>query len=329
MIGNPPQDEAALAALGVHLLPVPTPFLVGPVNCVLVEGDPLTLIDTSTRTDESWEGLVAGLREKGYAVSDIERVLLTHHHADHTGNLRRIVDLSGAEVWGHPDLVRQAELSHEHDEPQRRFFLDIMTEFGVPAETADGAMALWAAFKEFTEPVHTDYVYEEGGMAGPYRTYFVPGHSATDTLLVHETQGYTVAGDHLLQIFNPNPLIRRPEPGQPRVRSLVEFRDSLLKSRSLELGRIIPGHGEPFADHRAVADGLLEQLEKRSVKLLNLLPDAGLTPYETAKCLYPDVAVPNLYLALSVAIGQLELLESQGRLRAEHRDGILYFTRSG
>jgi len=325
MIAEPPKSEAELAALGVHLIPVPTPFIVGPVNSILVEGDPLTLIDTATCTDESWVALESGLKEKGYAFSDIERIILTHHHADHTGLLRRVVAQSHAETWGHPELVRQAELSHEHDDAQRLFFMNIMSEFGVPEETADGAMALWAAFKNYTEPITIDHTVDDGGMVGPYRVWFVPGHSATDTLFVHETQGYTVAGDHLLKVFNPNPLIRRPEPGMARAKSLLEFRASLLRSRSLDLGYVIPGHGAPFDDHRAVVDGLLEQLDKRSRRLMNAMSEEGITPYAVAKSLYPDVAVPNLYLALSVAIGQLELLEEEGILQAEHREGILHY----
>ena len=29
----------------IHVLPVPTPFAVGRINCYLVEDDPLTLVD--------------------------------------------------------------------------------------------------------------------------------------------------------------------------------------------------------------------------------------------------------------------------------------------
>lgn len=321
-----PQNPAELADIGVHIIEVPTPFIVGPVNCVLVEGSPLTLFDTGTSTDESWEALEAGIQRLGYEIRDIERVILTHHHADHTGLLRRIVDLSGAVVFGHPQLERQAVLSHEHNEAQRQFFMHIMAEFGVPEETAEGAMQLWAAFKAFTEPVHVDHSIAHDGAVGPYRVHFVPGHSATDTLFVHETEGYTIAGDHLLQIFNPNPLIRRPEPGVVRPQTLIEYQASLRYSRDLDLGYVVPGHGAPFTEHVAVVDGLLEQHDKRNARLKKALRNGPMTPYEAAKYLYPQIAVPNLYLALSVAIGQLELMEATGALQSARHEGILSYS---
>lgn len=308
----------------VHIIDTPTPFIVGPVNSVLIKTEPITLIDTGTLWDEAWDALVARLREHGLEVSDIQRLMLTHHHADHVGLLSRVVEQSGAEVWGHPDLVRQGELTHEHSDIQRQFFTDVMTQFGVDEETAEQSMLLWSVFKQFTSPYSIDHAFEDGGFAGPFRTWFVPGHSATDTLLVDEERGYTIAGDHILEIFNPNPLIRRPEPGEPRPKTLLEFRASLFRSRALELGLCIPGHGAPFDDHRRVIDGILQQHEKRCAKILDWLPASGATPYEVACMLYPDSQMRHLYLALSVAIGQLELLEERGEVEASGSDVLLY-----
>ena len=32
----------------IHRMAIPTPFMVGRVNCYLIEDDPLTLVDTAT-----------------------------------------------------------------------------------------------------------------------------------------------------------------------------------------------------------------------------------------------------------------------------------------
>ena len=59
-----PESEAALAQArdwGIHTIPVPTPFAVGRINCYLIEGDPLTLIDAGPRSEKSWQGLEAGI----------------------------------------------------------------------------------------------------------------------------------------------------------------------------------------------------------------------------------------------------------------------------
>jgi DNA-binding transcriptional ArsR family regulator len=45
-----------------------------------------------------------------------------------------------------------------------------------------------------------------------------------------------------------------------------------------------------------------------------------------SRALYPDLPVQHLYLALSVATGHLEVLEEQGLVTAERRDGVLHYS---
>ena len=71
---------------------------IGSVNIWLLRGDPLTLIDTGPRSDEALAALEAGLRREGLRVENIELVIPTHHHLDHTGLLATIAARSGARV---------------------------------------------------------------------------------------------------------------------------------------------------------------------------------------------------------------------------------------
>ena len=66
------------------LIPLPLPH-IGSVNAWLLRGDPLTLIDTGPCDDEALSALEVGLRAAGHRVEDIELVLITHHHLDHSG----------------------------------------------------------------------------------------------------------------------------------------------------------------------------------------------------------------------------------------------------
>ena len=321
------QDEVAFAARsGVHRIPVSTPFIVGPINCYLLTQGPLTLVDTGTVTEQSWEDLVGGVRRCGYEITDIKRIYLTHHHADHVGQCGRIVEESGAEVWGHPDIIEQDQLSHSHDEAARRFFDDIMAEFGVPEAESREAMILWDMFKTFSEPAVVHHEIHAGEMLGPFAIHFVPGHSSTDTLFVNESEGYSFVGDHILEDFNPNPLLRRTAPGIKREHALIQYRESLRISRELPLGLCLPGHGEIFVDHQKVIDGLLAQHDRKNRRILQMCSPAGLTPYDVAAALYPGLMLKHLYLALSVAAGQLEVLESCGEAFSQHDDaGVLRY----
>lgn len=317
--------------VGIYPIAVHTPFPVGPVMCYLWKGDVLTLIDTGPKMDESLNDLRRGLAEYGVALADIERLILTHHHLDHCGLTQHILDASNAEVWGHPDIVNQARRSDsdEEDDSRRRWYEGIMVEFGVPENEIEMAMSLWRRFSGLTDTVTVHKTLDDGATVGPFQAFYVPGHSSTDTLLHNAKDKYTMVGDHLLEKINPNPLLRRPNGGEPREKALIEFQASLKRSRSLELGWCFPGHGKPFTNHYAVIDGILSQHERKNNRTLKWMKNHDMTPYALAMKLYPSIGLAGLYLGLSVAVGQLEVLEAMGEIKSSHRDGILTYTRSG
>src|SRR5256885_4355128 len=123
-------------------LPLPVPFL-GAVNAWLLEGEPLTLVDTGPVRCDSLTALEAGLAARGYGVEDLELVLLTHHHLDHTGLASTIRERSGARVaalaataaWGTGYHARAAE--------ERTFTEDLLAAHGVPAPVVAATEPFW------------------------------------------------------------------------------------------------------------------------------------------------------------------------------------------
>src|ERR1700752_5277177 len=78
-------------------IPLPLPH-IGHVNAWLLKGEPLTLIDTGPHNEAALSALEAGLARAGVRVDDIELVLVTHHHLDHSGLAATIAARSGARV---------------------------------------------------------------------------------------------------------------------------------------------------------------------------------------------------------------------------------------
>src|SRR5439155_1115608 len=71
------------------------------VNAVLIEGDPLTLVDTGVRTPESLAALARAFVELGRRVEELEQIVITHPHHDHFGAAAVLADRSRARVIGH------------------------------------------------------------------------------------------------------------------------------------------------------------------------------------------------------------------------------------
>lgn len=311
---------------GIISISLPTNFPVGPVNAFLLKGDFPVLVDTGLRTDESCGVLEEALKEQGLVFGDLGAVIVTHGHRDHMGLLGRILQESDADSYGHPHVEKLGHSQEQEGPARKQFYLNILRDFGMPEETLTQANSLYDKFQAMSEPFTLSHIIEDAGTALDYRVHFVPGHSSSDTLFIDEEKGFTFVGDHILTNTNPNPLLRRALPGKSRAKSLVEYQASLRKSRELDLGVCLPGHGTPFDHHVDVVNRILEKHDIRSEQILNLMRKGVSTPYGISKALFPALPLPNVNLGLSISIGHLELLEEQSVVIRDDVDGVIHYT---
>ncbi len=318
-------ERLAPHGLPIHTITLPTPFPVGPVNVYVVHSDALILFDTGPKSREAYLALDAGLSEVGLTLKDIDVIVATHGHIDHIGLLKRLVEESGADTYGHPFVVSQWIYSDEKAAQRRTYFLDLFAEYGAPEAETIACIDHWNSYREYTDEVQLDYALEQNSTLLGFTTHHLPGHSPSDLVFVHEALGFSITGDHLLPDISPNPLMRKPLPGQPKVKSLVEYRESLRRCRSLDLGHCFPGHGESFHGHQAIIDSLLRRHDRRTEHVLTLLHERPRTPYELSQLLFPRLETAYLYLGLSAAIGHLEVLEEEGRARPLPQAGHIVY----
>ncbi len=315
----------------IHVLPIPTPFPVAPTNVYLLEGDPLTLVDTGPLTDQAREALSRGLQGLGYSLADIEQLVITHAHIDHFGLAREVVEESGARLLSFHQNKLPLEHFHSWWEERIAYAWTLFTKEGIP-EDAMERMApvrdfqLYAAPVPKVTPLDDDQQVKLGNAT--WRVIHTPGHALGHLCFYHEESQLLLSGDHLLRDITSNPIIETPRLGMSeRPRSLVDYIRSLLRVRELDVRKVLPGHGEPAFDHRSLVDDIVKHHQHRGRLILQQLREADRTVYELGRALFgEELPGVHFFLVMSEIIGHLDVLELEGKVKRRERDGCYVWT---
>jgi len=330
------EDALATAAQGgIHRLAIPTPFAVGRVNCYLVEDDPLTLVDTGPNSGKALDELERQLSEHGRRIEDLELVILTHQHIDHLGLIEIVVKRSGAEVAAIDaavDRLRNFGADAERDDEHAGA---LMRRYGIPDDVVTALRSVsrsfrgWGAHAEVTRPLADGELLElrDRSLEVQHR----PGHSPSDTVFWDGDRRILLAADHLIGHISSNPLLSRPLDGSgERPRALLDYIASLRRTRELEADLVLPGHGEPITNHRALIDERLAMHLRRARKMQKLISERPRSAYELAQEIWGNVAVTQAFLTLSEVVGHVDLLIAAGLVReAEGPGGVVRFEATG
>jgi len=325
--------EQDLSALGIHRFAIPIPFVAagGPVNVYAIDAPDgsLTLFDAGLGTPEAEGALVAGLAAIGRRLQDVSRIVVSHGHVDHYGAARWVQEAGGARAGAAADAVTVS--IHPADagkvtEAGRRF-RDLVPAFdahfaalGVPGEVRAamhkaGEVSYGSARRlPAVRPLAEGDVIE--GRHVRFEVRHFPGHTPGLCALHAPAHRLLIAADHLLERISPNPLIELGPDGRDGFfRPLVTYLASVARTRALDLDLVLPGHGPPFSNHRAVIDGLTAFYEKRQARLLLELAEGPRTGWELCSALFPRARGPETFLTMSETVANLEVLEAGGRVR--------------
>ena len=153
----------------------------------------------------------------------------------------------------------------------------------------------------------------------------LPGHTPGLTCLWAAGPRVLFSDDHLLERVSPNPLLDLEGQREPKHKALVEYVRSAKKVQALPAELIAPGHDEPFSGHAEIIERLLGFYQKRQARILELLQKGPLTPAELSPLVFPRARERHLYLTLSEVMGNLEVLEAEGRVARSERAGTIRF----
>lgn len=317
---------------GVTRIKVPTPFPVGPVNSYLIEGVPLTLIDTGPKTSKGLAAIQQGLHTLSYDLSDVEQILLTHSHVDHVGLVAQFVrerlqfhDLL-TEVWIHQNDA-QAVINYEgYIEQYTEAFTRLITASGVvESETKiplpKHRIEFFKAIGESVPTAHTfiaNAAFKTG--IGELSAIWVPGHSPGSTCFVCDDRQVIFSGDHILGDISSNPSISFDDPEKIGMITYFESLDC-LNSRASYVA--LPGHREPIIDIKTRINTLHEEYSNKLERVTDSLKSVPQTIYEMSRIIYGNYDAGSLILALAETYDLLRILKNMNRAELITQNGVI------
>jgi glyoxylase-like metal-dependent hydrolase (beta-lactamase superfamily II) len=287
-------------------------------------------VDAGPNSGTSFDELQRGIAGLGHQLEDIELVILTHQHIDHLGLVSLVAAHSGAEVAAIDVAVPFVENFSVEAQADDDFARETMLRHGIPEDVVSALSSVSRAFRAWGARAEVTRVLRDGEEMGfrdrTLRVHHRPGHSPTDTVFHDPERRILIAADHLLAHISSNPLITRPPEGSSeRPQALVTYLDSLRATREMDVELVLPGHGDPVTDHRALIDERFALHRRRADKIQRLLAERPRTAYEVAQALWGNIAVTQAYLTLSEVLGHVDLLLNDRRVREIKRDGLSVF----
>ncbi|HWE57594.1 MAG TPA: MBL fold metallo-hydrolase [Acidimicrobiales bacterium] len=247
---DPPLPPVERVRPGLWSIPVPIPN--NPLRYVLVyafetDRGPY-LIDAGWNTDDAYAKLVEGLDEAGFAIDDVQGVLVTHIHPDHYGLAGRIREASGAWIGLHPADAALIEDRYEEPADLIQKLGAMLRRDGAPAEEIATLQNASMPVRPWVTTAIPDRLIEDGDKADipgwDLTAIWTPGHSPGHICLYEAGNRLMLAGDHVLPRITPN-ISFHPQAGPD---PLGDFLNSLDKVAAYDTVEALPAHEHRFTD---------------------------------------------------------------------------------
>ena len=300
------------------------------LNSYLIKSrDKSLLIDTGFNVEESRKSLISSLEKLNIDFNKLD-ILITHLHADHSGQVylfketspkiyasskdgKAVNSMASGEQWKKLDKFiplfdMDGQLSHK-DNPGYRYSSSSEIDFEILEE---GDLLSYGGYN--------------------FIVLNMPGHTRGMINLYEPNYKIYISGDHILDSITPNVSFWGFEEDD-----LANYLKSLGKVRNFDIDLILPSHRNIMSDHPRRVDEIIEHHMYRLEEVLKIFEkvDEKMTVKDVASKMkweirdddWKDFPPAQKWFSLNEAMSHLVYLHNKGLIEANFEGDVIYFNR--
>ena len=248
-----------------------------------------TVIDPGPDSAPHLQALLATAAQAG---GNIERILVTHTHRDHSPGAVALAQATGAPVLGR--TATHLEWQDANFAPQREL------QHGERIALGDG---------------HRSHGGYSSHGSATLRVLHTPGHASNHLCFLLEEEATLFTGDHVMQ---GSTVVINPPDGD-----MAAYLTALRGLLEIELEWLAPGHGFLVAQPHAVLRALIAHRLRREARVLSALQGLGPANIDTLlPAVYADVPTTLHPMARRSLLAHLLKLQADGAARLDEAGGL-------
>ncbi len=309
------------------MITLPMPFRLNHVNVfVSVHDGHAVLFDTGPYIKETFSALEASLNMLSVSMKDIDRIFLTHFHADHSGIAGMVKKISGASIHMTREDYRSMN-NYNSKDVRLNYTKTFCIQQGFAMDKIDILAKDFAMFRDATVPFEVEEFLEPDQAITVGNIDFdvisTPGHARGHVCFFFRKESILLSGDHVLPHITPN---LSPDLFVHGFYPLRSYLDSLSKIKAFPATGIYPAHGAPFIKLKERVEEIEEHHRQRMELILESVQKEHKTAYEVSLDIFGK-GLPEFdkFLALNETYVHLIDLEGQEMIKSYRKNGRQYF----
>ena len=315
---------------GCSVYPVTVPLgdgVLGSVNCYLLEeAGQLTLIDAGMNSDQFKESFMKVLMENSFKLQDLTRIIITHHHVDHIGLANWITKQIEIPVYAHAECAARLRKENTLVSGQIGFYKQLFDQMGCGE---DGRQKIEIYYQRLlahgSGEIYSDIMpLQDDDAIVNLEAFETPGHSIDHIVFYDAKRKWLFSGDHFFSNVSSFVKVEFDSEGK-RLKTYVQYIESLKKCLVFDVDTVFPGHGEPFGRHKDAINTRLQRIGEKAAAILELIKSGVSIPDQLVRTYYENRYNKGFLAVMYEIIGILDYLEIEKRIQKQLKDGVWHY----